>query len=109
MHGPKVANNRSCNSSLTTNGLEGSSGALRNLKKPYFFQLAANVIRDVNVQRGKNRILYAKKAMIWCGMSLGLDRLWIVQQLSRELQMIVAKYNDNFEGAEIILGGPAMA
>jgi hypothetical protein len=49
---------------LTTNGLEGSSGALRNLKKPYFFQLAANVIRDVNVQRGKNRILYAKKAMI---------------------------------------------
>jgi hypothetical protein len=42
-------------------------------------------------------------------MSLGLDRLWIVQQLSRELQMIVAKYNDNFEGAEIILGGPAMA
>ena len=109
MHGPKVANNRSCNSSLTTNGLEGSCGALKNIKKSYFFQFVANVIRDVNVQHGKNRILYAKKAMIWCGMSLWLDRLWIVQQLSRELQVIVAKYNDNFEGAKIILGGPTMA
>jgi hypothetical protein len=47
--------------------------------------------------------------MIQCGMSLRLDGTWIVQQLSREVHVIVAKYNDNFEGAEIILGGPAMA
>jgi hypothetical protein len=42
-------------------------------------------------------------------MSLGLDRAWTIQQLSREFQVIIAKYNDNLGGAEVILGGLAMA
>jgi hypothetical protein len=66
-------------------GLGGSSGALKNPKKPYFLQLAADAIWDVNVQCDKNGISYAKKAMIWCGMSLELNGAWTIQQLSREL------------------------
>jgi hypothetical protein len=34
-------------------------------------------------------------------MSLGLNGAWIVQQLFRKLQVILAKYNDNFEGAKV--------
>jgi hypothetical protein len=45
-------------------GLKGLSGALKNLGKPYFFQLATNSIRDVNAQCDKNEISYTKKAMI---------------------------------------------
>lgn len=47
--------------------------------------------------------------MIQSGMSLEFDGVWIVQQLLRELQVIVAKYNDNFEGAEVIVGGSIIA
>jgi hypothetical protein len=90
-------------------GLKGLSGALKNLGKPYFFQLATNSIRDVNAQCDKNEISYTKKAMIWHGMSLELDGAWTVQQLFRKLQVIVAKFNDNFEDAKIILSGPTMA
>ena len=42
-------------------------------------------------------------------MSLGLNGAWTIQQLFRELEVIVIKYNYNFEGAEVVLGGPAMA
>jgi hypothetical protein len=42
-------------------------------------------------------------------MSLELDGAWTVQQLFRKLQVIVAKFNDNFEDAKIILSGPTMA
>jgi hypothetical protein len=80
-----------------------------NPRKPYFFQLAVDALRDVNAQRNKNIISYARKAMIRYGMSLGLDGAWTNQQLFRELEVIVIKYNYNFEGAEVVLGGPAMA
>jgi hypothetical protein len=70
MHGPNVAKKE-----VTTHhwqqiddGLRGLFGALRNLGKPYFLQHAANVVRDVNAQRDKNEILYARKAMVWCRM-----------------------------------------
>ena len=60
------------------NGLAGSSGALENPSKPYFFQLTANVVRDVNAQRDRNGISFARKAMIRCGMSLGMDGAWLI-------------------------------
>lgn len=66
-------------------GLWGSSGALRNPRKPYFLQLAANAIKDVTIQRDKNGISYIRKAMIWCGILLNLDGAWTIQQFFREL------------------------
>ena len=59
-------------------GLEGSSGVLRNPRKPYFFQFIADAIRDINAQHDMNGILYAWKAMIWSGISLELDGAWTV-------------------------------
>ena len=91
-------------------GLEGLSRPLRNLWKHFIFQSTIDAIRDVNAQHDKNEISYATKVMIWCGMSLKLHGVWIIYLItSKELQVIVAKYNDNFEGAKVILGGPTMA
>jgi hypothetical protein len=51
------------NNKWMDDGLEGSSRALKNPKKPYFFQLAADVMKDVNVQCDKSKISYARKEM----------------------------------------------
>lgn len=59
---------------------------LRNPGKRYFLELVAASIRDVNCQVDrKHGISFARKAMIRCGLSLGVNGRWEVSQLSREL------------------------
>lgn len=77
------------------------SGRLVNPGKAFFLRLAAAVVRDVSERRDKDGVLLVRKAMIRCGMALNLNGLWEEQQLSPELQEIIAKYRDNFNGAPV--------
>lgn len=79
----------------------GASGKLRNPGKAFFLKLAAKAVREVNAQRDKNGVSYARKAMIRTGMSLNLNGLWEEKQLSDELQSIVAKHREFFDGKEL--------
>lgn len=81
------------------------SGMLPNPGKSFFLKLAAKVVREVNQQRDKTGVTYARRAMIRTGMSLNLNGLWEEGQLSDELQAIVAKYRSHFEGEKVITCG----
>ena len=77
------------------------SRKLENPGKEFFLKLARDVIRNVNNERDKNGHFYARKAMVRTGLSLNFNGKWEEAQLSRELQEIVAKHRDVFEGAAI--------
>ncbi|EGZ12175.1 hypothetical protein PHYSODRAFT_515705 [Phytophthora sojae] len=82
--------------------MDGSwSGKLQNPGKTFFLQLAADAVRDVNHQKDKNGMSYARKAMIRCGLSLGIDGTWSVAQLYPHLQDVVAKHRAHFEGEPV--------
>jgi len=44
---------------------------------------------------------YARKAMICCGMALGVDDSWSLDQLFLHLQEIVAKHRPYFDGQDV--------
>ncbi|OWZ02799.1 hypothetical protein PHMEG_00025575, partial [Phytophthora megakarya] len=44
----------------------------------------------------KHGLSYARKAMIRCGLSLGLDGIWSPVQLYPHLQEIIRKYPADF-------------
>ena len=46
------------------------SGKLQNSFKRFFLQLAADSVRDVNLQRDVKGLFFARKAMIRCGLAL---------------------------------------
>ncbi|OAE29561.1 hypothetical protein AXG93_702s1140 [Marchantia polymorpha subsp. ruderalis] len=66
-----------------------SSSALKNLGKTWFLKLAASSVRAVNLMRDRNGVSYARKAMIWCGLSLDINGQWHSGQRSTELQEII--------------------
>lgn len=51
--------------------------------------------------RDKDGVLLIRKAMIRCRMGLNLNGLWEEGQLSQELQAIINKYRENFDGAPV--------
>ncbi|KAE8880253.1 hypothetical protein PF003_g35736 [Phytophthora fragariae] len=74
------------------------SGKLKNPGKKFFLELAAAAVKEVNGKRDKNGINYARKTMMRCGLSLGVDGNWCTTQLFPHLQEIVKKYPAEFEG-----------
>ena len=56
-----------------------------------FLRLAADSVREVNAMRDKNGASYARKAIIWTGMSLNVNGLWEEGQLTDDLQHIIAQ------------------
>jgi hypothetical protein len=44
---------------------------------------------------------YARKSIIRCGLALGTDGTWSINQLFSQLQQIVAKHQQYFEGLEV--------
>lgn len=74
------------------------SGKLPNPGKPFFLKLAASCVRDVNEQRDRNGLSYARKAMIRTGMSLNVNGLWQESQLADDLQHIIARNRPYFDG-----------
>lgn len=77
------------------------SGRLKNPGKRFFLKLAADVNRCVAQQRDSEGVLFTRKAMIRCGMALNLNGIWEERQLSPELQNIINKYRDNFNGTPV--------
>lgn len=79
----------------------GSSGKLKNPGKQFFLKLAADSVRDVNAQKDKEGLSYARKAMIRTGMSLNLNGNWEERQLFTNLQGIIAKHRNHFNGEPV--------
>lgn len=53
-------------------------------------------------QKGdKNSMNFAKKAMIQCGMSLGLDGTWSETQLTQKPSELIPKHRQYFEGQPV--------
>ncbi len=65
--------------------------------------MARDCVRAVNGQKDKNGLSYARKAMIQCGLALGVNGIWEVTQLKPELQQIIRKYRNHFEGEAVPL------
>lgn len=78
------------------------SGKLRNPGKRYFLELAAKAVNEVNEQRDKSGMSYARKAMIKCGLSKdATSGQWKEEQLFEHLQVIINKHREYFEGQAI--------
>jgi len=77
------------------------SGKLTNLGKRFFLQLVVDSVENVNSQVDCNNMSYTRKAMIRCGMALGVDGSWNLDQLFPHLQEIVAKYRLYFDGQNV--------
>lgn len=75
------------------------SGKICNPGRKCFLQLAAAVVREVSNVREKDGVLYVRKYMIDCGIDLNLNGQWVVQRPFSNLQEIVKKYPNNFNGA----------
>lgn len=87
---------------LWKDGDNGSgSGRLVNPGKRFFLKLAADSVREVNCMKDRNGESYARKAMVMTGMSLGYDGVWSEGQLTQDLQGIIAKYRNHFEGVPV--------
>lgn len=78
-----------------------TSGKLRNPGKHFFLKLAAAAIREVNHQRDENGLSYARKAMIRTGMAMNMNNQWEEQQLFPNLQEIIRKHRNHFDGEEV--------
>ncbi|KAG6944328.1 hypothetical protein JG688_00017145 [Phytophthora aleatoria] len=69
----------------------------RRLKgKKFFLQTAAECVRRVNAECDKTGANWAKKSMVLCGLDVGADGVWKVEQLGKDLQEIIAEYPDEF-------------
>ncbi|CAK9855847.1 unnamed protein product [Sphagnum jensenii] len=60
--------------------------------------MAAEVVRRINEQHDQTGLTYARKAMIRCGLSLDITGEWHEKQLNRDLQIIIEKHRQHFEG-----------
>jgi hypothetical protein len=63
--------------------------------------MAAEVVRWVNEQRDQTRLTYARKAMIRCGLSLDIIGEWHEKQLNQDLQIVIEKHRQHFEGLAV--------
>lgn len=52
------------------------------------------------MQRDKDGVQFARKAMIRCGLALNLNEQWERRQLFLQLQ-IINKYQENFNGTPV--------
>lgn len=78
-----------------------SSGKIRNPGKSFFLHLASEDLRQVNAMRDKNGVQYARKARIKTGMSSNLNGRWEKSQLKDDLQTIITKHGNRFEGEPV--------
>ena len=76
-------------------------GKLTNQGKRFFLQLAADAKQDVNRLVDSNNLSYARKLMIRCGLALGIDCTWSINQLFPHLQEIIEEHFPFFQGLEV--------
>jgi len=63
--------------------------------------MVAEAVCRVNEQRDQTGLTYARKVMIRCGLSLDITREWHEKQLNPDLQIIIEKHRQHFEGLVI--------
>ena len=73
---------------------------LTNPGKRFFLQLASNAIEDANRFIDSDNMSYTKNAMIRCGLALGIDNTWIIDQFFH-LQEIITKHQSYFEESKM--------
>ncbi|KUF83962.1 hypothetical protein AM587_10004533 [Phytophthora nicotianae] len=78
------------------------SGKLQNPGKKFFLQLADDAVKAVNLQKDKKGMSYTWKAMIRCGLSLGIDGTWSIDQLYPHLREIISKHRSHFDGEVVV-------
>ena len=49
----------------------------------------------------EQKVLYSRKAVIKCGLSKNLNRVWELQQLFLYLQAFIAKYREHSDSAPV--------
>jgi len=64
----------------------------------FFYRMAVEAVRRVNKQRDQTGLTYACKAMICCGLSLNIIGEWHEKQLNCNLQIVIEKHRQHFEG-----------
>lgn len=74
------------------------SGKIPNPCKLFLLKLSASAVQDVNAQRDKEGLRYARRSMIMTGISLNGNGNWEELHLSQQLQSIVAKHRAHFYG-----------
>lgn len=74
------------------------SGKVVNIENAFLLKLSSEVPYVVSKKRDKYGVLFKHKVMISCEMGHNLNRLCETSQLSSELQNIVAKYREKFNG-----------
>lgn len=77
------------------------SGRLVNTGKSYFQKLAADITRFVALNRYSNVMLLTGKQMMTYGMALNLNGIFGELQKSPELQTIIHKNRENFNGNSV--------
>lgn len=76
-----------------------SSGKIANPGKAYFLGLAARCVREVNLQRDKLGLSFARKAMFLTGFAKNTNGVWELSQLKPQLQAIVKNHQLIFDAA----------
>ncbi len=69
-----------------------------------FLHLAVKSVRDINQQRNKGGISCDQKAMIVTCMALNINGRWEERQMRPQLQVIIHKYRDYFNGRSVESG-----
>lgn len=80
------------------NGKWLQSGRIQNPGKNVFLQLTGQVIEEVNKMKDAQGRSLVRSAMIKSGLSNDWDGFWRKEQLTRELQEIINKYPENYDG-----------
>ena len=79
------------------------SGRSANPRKTFFLRLASLDVQVVNKQRDGRGLTYARNAMIMTGMALKTNGRWEVTQLTPQLQNLIQKHKEFFDGKSPVL------
>ncbi|ORY38863.1 hypothetical protein BCR33DRAFT_768996 [Rhizoclosmatium globosum] len=85
---------------LENEDVSEASGKLKNPGKHFFLRTASQSVKDANSQKDSDGLSYTRKAMIRCGLSLENGE-WKESMLSKQLQDIMNKYRENFDGTQV--------
>lgn len=77
------------------------SGKVPNPGKRFFLNFASAAVLEVNNQRNMDMLLYARTAMLTCGLARTWNGVWEEGQLFPHLQEIVEIYRDNCNGKTV--------
>ncbi|OWZ03896.1 hypothetical protein PHMEG_00024296 [Phytophthora megakarya] len=69
----------------------------REPRQKIFLETAAECIRLVNAEVDDNKMNWAKKSMVLCGLDVSSNGNWSEEQLNKPLQDIIQRHREAFE------------